>query len=83
MGRADLDADLLYKMRILSRRIQDQPGFFLSVGEKAEMFWLSLLLSFFIPADYIKTGGSDNEDENKAGSIDGNVWSSGGSSDAV
>lgn len=56
---------------------------FLSVGEKAEMFWLSLLLSFFTPADYIKTGGSDNEDENKAGSIDGNVWSSGGSSDAV
>jgi hypothetical protein len=53
------------------------------VGEKAEMFWLSLLLSFFIPADYIKTGGYDNEDENKAGSIDGNVWSSGGSSDAV
>ena len=29
------------------------------------MFWLSLLLSFFTPADYIKTGGSDNEDENK------------------
>lgn len=82
MGRADLDADLLYKMRILSRRIQDQPGFFVSGRESGDVL-LSLLLAFFTPADYIKTGGSDNEDENKAGSIDGNVWSSGGSSDAV
>ena len=56
--------------------------FFVSGRESGDVL-IKPAAGILSPADYIKTGGSDNEDENKAGSIDGNVWSSGGSSDAV
>ena len=52
MGRADLDADLLYKMRIYPGGSKISRDF--CQWERNGDVWLSLLLAFFTPADTSK-----------------------------